>query len=90
MDPYRSPQSIQDFYEALGKANRDYSGAKHMGQKPSGIVEANRKMLAKANKVMSELNKQEQAAVAAGDDAKVDIINRKQLKLAQSALAQLK
>lgn len=90
VDPYRSPQSIQDFYEALGKANRDYSGAKHMGQKPSGIVEANRKMLAKANKVMSELNKQEQAAVAAGDDAKVDIINRKQLKLAQSALAQLK
>lgn len=90
VDPYKAPQSIQDFYEALGKANQDYSGAKHMGKTPKGATEANHKMMTKANKAMSELNKQEQAAVAAGDDAKVDIINRKQLKLAQSALAQLK
>lgn len=90
VDPYKSPQSIQDFYDALGKANQEYSGEKHQGRTPKGRIEANHKMMTKANKVMSDLNKQERAAIAAGDDDKVDIINRKQLKLAQSALAQLK
>jgi hypothetical protein len=89
VDPYRAPQSIQDFYDAMDKSEKQYNGEKLKG-KPSGTATANHKMLTKANKAMSDLNKQERAAIAAGDDDKVDIINRKQLKLAQSALAQLK
>ena len=73
----------------MDKSEKQYNGEKLKG-KPSGTATANHKMLTKANKAMSDLNKQERAAIAAGDDDKVDIINRKQLKLAQSALAQLK
>lgn len=39
-----------------------------------------------AKKRMSELNKAEQKAQAAGDQAKVDKINREQLKAARDAL----
>ena len=89
VDPYRAPQSVQDFYDKLNDTEKKYNGEKANG-KPGGTATANYKMMTKANKVMSDLNKQERAAIAAGDDDKVDIINRKQLKLAQSALAQLK
>ena len=89
VDPYRSPQSVQDFYDKLEEAEKTYNGEKN-GGKPSGTATANYKMLQKANKVMSDLNKKEREAIAKGDDAAVDRINRQQLSLAKSALAQVK
>ena len=89
VDPYRSPQSVQDFYDKLEEAEKTYNGEKN-GGKPSSTATANYKMLQKANQVMSDLNKKERAAIAKGDDAAVDAINRQQLMLAKSALAQVK
>ena len=85
MDPYRSPQSTQDFYDRLDEATKAYNGAKN-GGKPAAKQKFNYQMLTHANKRMSDLNKKEQAARAKGDDARVDAINRQQLKVARDAL----
>lgn len=85
VDPYRSPQSTQDFYDRLDEATKAYNGAKN-GGKPTGKQIFNYQRLTRANKRMSDLNKQEQAARAKGDDARVDAINRQQLEVARDAL----
>lgn len=85
VDPYRSPQSTQDFYDRLDEATKAYNGAKN-GGKPAAKQKFNYQMLTHANKRMSDLNKKEQAARAKGDDARVDAINRQQLKVARDAL----
>lgn len=85
VDPYRAPQSVQDFYDKLEEATKAYNGAKN-GGKPTGKQIFNYQRLTRAKKRMSDLNKQEQAARAKGDDARVDAINRQQLEVARDAL----
>lgn len=85
VDPYRSPQSTQDFYDRLDEATKAYNGAKNGGN-PTAKQKFNYQMLTHANKRMSDLNKKGQAARAKGDDARVDAINRQQLKVARDAL----
>lgn len=85
VDPYRSPQSTQDFYDRLDEATKAYNGAKNGGN-PTAKQKFNYQMLTHANKRMSDLNKKEQAARAKGDDARVDAINRQQLEVARDAL----
>lgn len=89
VDPYRAPQSVQDFYDKLEEATKAYNGAKNGGN-PTAKQKFNYQMLTHANKLMSDLNKKEQAARAKGDDARVDAINRQQLKVARDALKMFK
>lgn len=85
VDPYRAPQSVQDFYDKLEEATKAYNGAKANG-KPSQKQTYNYKLMSKASKAMSEINKKEQQAKARGDTAQVDAMNRQRLKAAQQAL----
>ena len=85
VDPYSAPQSTQDFYDRLDEATKAYNGAKNGGN-PTAKQKFNYQMLTHANKRMRDLNKQEQAARAKGDDARVDAINRQQLEVARDAL----
>ena len=86
VDPNRAPQSIQDFYEHMQKADADYAGEKNTKGKASANATYNHHLMLSAQKQMSELNKQERAAVQKGDQKAIDEINKKQLKLARDAL----
>lgn len=86
VDPNRSPQSVQDFYDRLDDATKAFNGAKN-GGKPNSRERFNYQLMTRANKQMREWNKKERAALARGDEAAVDSINRQQLKIARDALA---
>ena len=86
VDPMKSPQSVQTFYDKLGDVEKIYNGAKVNKEKLSRDDLHNYNLLNYANKKMQYLNKLEQAATQKGDSSRVDEINRKQLKAAQDAL----
>lgn len=90
VDPYSSPQSVQDFYDHLDKAESNYYGEKNTKGRPTAKTEYNHKLMNHAQKQMSDLNKKERAAIQKGDQDAVDKINKQQLKVARDALKMYK
>lgn len=90
VDPYSAPQSIQDFYDHMDKAESSYYGEKNTKGHPTAKTEYNHKLMYHAQKQMSDLNKQERAAIQKGDQDAVDKINKQQLKVARDALKMYK
>ncbi|WP_110953037.1 LPD38 domain-containing protein [Anaerosinus massiliensis] len=90
VDPLKSPQSIQDFYEKLNESEKVYNGAKIAKERPSSDDLRNYNRLKAANKIMQNLNKWERKAVQDGDKEKVNELNRRQLRLAQDALSKVR
>ena len=90
VDPYSAPQSIQDFYDHMDKAESDYYGEKNTKGHPTAKTEYNHKLMYHAQKQMSDLNKKERAALQKGDQDAVDKINKQQLKVARDALKMYK
>lgn len=86
VDPYSAPQSIQDFYDHMDKAESSYYGEKNTKGHPTAKTEYNHKLMYHAQKQMSDLNKKERAAIQKGDQDAVDKINKQQLKVARDAL----
>lgn len=86
VDPYSAPQSIQDFYDHMDKAESNYYGEKNTKGRPTAKTEYNHKLMNHAQKQMSDLNKKERAAIQNGDQDAVDKINKQQLKVARDAL----
>lgn len=90
VDPYSAPQSIQDFYDHMDKAESNYYGEKNTKGHPTAKTEYNHKLMNHAQKQMSDLNKKERAAIQKGDQDAVDMINKQQLKVARDALKMYK
>lgn len=90
VDPYSAPQSIQDFYDHMDKAESNYYGEKNTKGHPTAKTEYNHKLMYHAQKQMSDLNKKERAALQKGDQDAVDTINKQQLKVARDALKMYK
>lgn len=90
VDPYSAPQSIQDFYDHMDKAESNYYGEKNTKGHPTAKTEYNHKLMYHAQKQMSDLNKKERAALQKGDQDAVDKINKQQLKVARDALKMYK
>ena len=90
VDPYSAPQSIQDFYDHMDKAESSYYGEKNTKGHPTAKTEYNHKLMYHAQKQMSDLNKKERAALQKGDQDAVDTINKQQLKVARDALKMYK
>lgn len=90
VDPYSAPQSIQDFYDHVDKAESNYYGEKNTKGHPTAKTEYNHKLMYHAQKQMSDLNKKERAALQKGDQDAVDAINKQQLKVARDALKMYK
>lgn len=90
VDPYSAPQSIQDFYDYMDKAESNYYGEKNTKGHPTAKTEYNHKLMNHAQKQMSDLNKKERAAIQNGDQDAVDKINKQQLKVARDALKMYK
>lgn len=90
VDPYSAPQSIQDFYDHMDKAESNYYGEKNTKGHPTAKTEYNHKLMNHAQKQMSDLNKKERAAIQKGDQDAVDKINKQQLKVARDALKMYK
>lgn len=90
VDPYSAPQSIQDFYDHMDKAESNYYGEKNTKGRPTAKTEYNHKLMNHAQKQMSDLNKKERAAIQKGDQDAVDKINKQQLKVARDALKMYK
>lgn len=90
VDPYSAPQSIQDFYDHMDKAESNYYGEKNTKGHPTAKTEYNHKLMNHAQKQMSDLNKKERAAIQKGDQDAVDAINKQQLKVARDALKMYK
>lgn len=90
VDPYSAPQSIQDFYDHMDKAESSYYGEKNTKGHPTAKTEYNHKLMYHAQKQMSDLNKKERAALQKGDQDAVDKINKQQLKVARDALKMYK
>lgn len=90
VDPYSAPQSIQDFYDHMDKAESSYYGEKNTKGHPMAKTEYNHKLMYHAQKQMSDLNKKERAALQKGDQDAVDAINKQQLKVARDALKMYK
>lgn len=90
VDPYSAPQSVQDFYDHLDKAESNYYGEKNTKGRPTAKTEYNHKLMNHAQKQMSDLNKKERAAIQKGDQDAVDAINKQQLKVARDALKMYK
>lgn len=90
VDPYSAPQSIQDFYDHMDKAESNYYGEKNTKGHPTAKTEYNHKLMYHAQKQMSDLNKKERAALQKGDRDAVDKINKQQLKVARDALKMYK
>lgn len=101
VDPYKSPQSIQSFYDALGEAEKNYNASKitNPGPKGKGNLTGNDKrnyeVLTKANDLMSKMNKEEREIIRSNlsqdqKEAKVRQINIRQTQLAQAALKQIR
>lgn len=86
VDPYSAPQSIQDFYDHMDKAESSYYGEKNTKGHPTAKTEYNHKLMYHAQKQMSDLNKKERVAIQKGDQDAVDKINKQQLKVARDAL----
>lgn len=84
--PYSAPQSIQDFYDHMDKAEANYYGEKNTKGRPTAKTDYNHKLMNHAQKQMSDLNKKERAAIQKGDQDAVDKINKQQLKVARDAL----
>lgn len=90
VDPYSAPQSIQDFYDHMDKAESNYYGEKNTKGRPTAKTDYNHKLMSHAQKQMSDLNKKERAAIQKGDQDAVDKINKQQLKVARDALKMYK
>ncbi len=90
VDPYSAPQSIQDFYDHMDKAESKYYGEKNTKGHPTAKTEYNHKLMYHAQKQMSDLNKKERAALQKGDQDAVDKINKQQLQVARDALKMYK
>lgn len=90
VDPYSAPQSIQDFYDHMDKAESNYYGEKNTKGHPTAKTEYNHKFMNHAQKQMSDLNKKEREAIQKGDQDAVDKINKQQLKVARDALKMYK
>lgn len=90
VDPYSAPQSIQDFYDHMDKAEANYYGEKNTKGRPTAKTDYNHKLMNHAQKQMSDLNKKERAAIQKGDQDAVDKINKQQLKVARDALKMYK
>lgn len=90
VDPYSAPQSIQDFYDHMDKAESNYYGEKNTKGHPTAKTDYNHKLMNHAQKQMSDLNKKERAAIQKGDQDAVDAINKQQLKVARDALKMYK
>ena len=90
VDPYSAPQSIQDFYDHMDKAESSYYGEKNTKGHPTAKTEYNHKLMYHAQKQMSDLNKKERVAIQKGDQDAVDKINKQQLKVARDALKMYK
>ena len=90
VDPYSAPQSIQDFYDHMDKAEANYYGEKNTKGRPTAKRDYNHKLMNHAQKQMSDLNKKERAAIQKGDQDAVDKINKQQLKVARDALKMYK
>lgn len=95
VDPYKSPQSIQDFYDRLGDLEKQANGAKLQKTPLDAASQRNHAIMSKANDVMQKLNKQERETLQSNlpteqKNAKVQAINKQQAQLAQAALKQLK
>jgi hypothetical protein len=95
IDPYKSPQSLQDFYDELGEAEKKQNAAKLTKAKLSSNEQGNYDKLAGANKGMMALNKQEREVLQSNlseeqKRAKVSEINKRQMLLAQAVLKSLK
>ena len=90
VDPYSSPQSVQDFYDHLDKAESNYYGEKNTKGRPTAKTDYNHKLMNHAQKQMSDLNKKKRAAIQKGNPDAVDKINKQQLKVARDALKMYK
>ncbi|WP_094603469.1 hypothetical protein SPSIL_015270 [Sporomusa silvacetica DSM 10669] len=94
-DPYKSPQSIQDYYEKLNDLQAKHN-ASNMTKAPLGRIDkVNYDKMLKANKAMQQLNKVERETLRSNmlseqKNAKVSAINKQQAQLAQAVLKQLK
>lgn len=90
IDPMRSPQSIQDFYDKLDNSEKIYNGSKTAKTSIDGNDLYNYRLMNFANKKMQFLNKQERFATQKNDKDAVNNINKEQLKVAQDALKMYK
>lgn len=86
VDPMKSPQSIQDFYDRLDDSEKTYNGAKASKSRLNNDDLYNYRLMDFANKKMQFLNKRERMAVENKDDNSISRINEQQLKVAQDAL----
>ena len=96
VDPTRSPQSVQDFYDELNNAEKDHNAGKLTKTLLTGNIKTNYEKLMGANKNMSALNKQERAVLQSTKfsteekQAKVIDLNKRQMQVAQDALKRIR
>jgi hypothetical protein len=90
VDPLKSPQSVQDFYDKLNDVEKTYNGAKLNKEKLSSDDLHNYNLLNYANKNMQYLNKMERSAIQKGDTDRIEEIKKKQLNVAQKAMEKVR
>lgn len=90
VDPYSSPQSIQDFYDHVDKADSNYYGEKNTNGQLTSKTKDNYKLMHDALKEMRDINKDKRKALQKGDQNAVDRANKKLLEKARETLKKYK
>jgi len=90
VDPMKSPQSVQDFYDKLDEVQKAYNGAKATKTKLDSDTLHNYNLLNYANQNMEYINKMERLATQKGDDSRVADLKKKQLDIAQKSMAKVR
>ena len=90
VDPYSSPQSIQDFYDHVDKADSNYYGEKNTNGQLTSKTKDNYKLMHDALKEMRDINKDKSKALQKGDQNAVDRANKKLLEKARETLKKYK
>ncbi|WP_196601670.1 LPD38 domain-containing protein [Pectinatus frisingensis] len=85
VDPYRSPQSIQDYYDILNEVDGKYKAAKAFRQIDPSVYKNYRNMNL-YNKRMEYLNKQAQAAQQTNNQDVLRAIRNEQITTAKQAV----
>ena len=88
VDVTRSPQSVQDFYDAYQKSKQEYNSAKLQGGKIDKDIVFNYKTMNQFNQGMAKFNNAERKAAAEHNDAEVNRLNKLEMQLAQHAMKQ--
>lgn len=90
VDPMKSPQSVQDFYDKLDEVQKAYNGAKATKTELDSDTLHNYNLLNYANQNMEYINKMERLATQKGDDSRVADLKKKQLDIAQKSMAKVR